>query len=117
MKILVTSVAVAMLGTSTFALDLTENFSVDSTVQTWYNTETSGDAFTATLEIKPTYSMGALSVYSDVDLDLEDIQYNGMTLGADYLVPMMPNTTLQTKMGLDEDGNRGDVYVGAEFKF
>lgn len=119
MKSLLTTAAMMLIGTSAMAIDITPSFSLDSTIDVWYNTETNGDTTTAMYELKPVFAPGAgVEIYGDIDVDIEDPEYDGITLGVDWEMPSTPvETTLSAKTFIDDAGERGDIMVGASFSF
>ena len=120
MKNVILATAALVASASTLAaFDLTDTFSIDSEVKTWYNTTQS--TWTAHYEVKPTYSLAAvpgMAVYVMNDGDLRDVKYDGVELGMEYTVDSgLVSPVLKAKVGYDEDWNRGDIFVGATFNF
>jgi len=114
-----TAVLVAS-GTAVAAFDVTDSFSVNNEVKTWYNTDKS--TWTASYEVKPTYSpsmVTGMDVYAMTDGDLRDIKYDGVEFGVEYTMPDMSilSPVLKAKVAYDEDWNRGDIMIGATFNF
>jgi len=120
MKNVILATAVLVASSSALAaFDLTDNFSIDNEVKTWYNTNQS--TWTAHYEIKPSYTLSAvpgMAVYVMNDGDLRDVKYDGVELGMEYTVDSgIVSPVLKAKVAYDEDWNRGDIMIGATFNF
>ena len=118
-KVLVATAALVISASSVAAFDITPSLSVDNEVKTWYNTSQS--TWTATYEIKPTFSPSALpgmSVYVMNDGDLRNIEYDGLEFGVQYQMgTSVVSPLLTAKVEYNEDWKRGDIMVGAQFNF
>ena len=119
-NVILATAALVASASAVAAFDVTDTFSIDSEVKTWYNTTQS--TWTAHYEVKPTYSLSALlpgmAVYVMNDGDLRDVKYDGVELGMEYKMDnSMVSPVLKAKVGYDEDWNRGDIFVGATFNF
>ena len=118
-NVILATAALVASASAVAAFDVTDTFSIDSEVKTWYNTTQS--TWTAHYEVKPTFSPSALpgmSVYVMNDGDLRNIEYDGLEFGVQYQMgTSVVSPLLTAKVGYNEDWKRGDIMVGAQFNF
>ena len=118
-NVILATAALVASASAVAAFDVTNTFSIDSEVKTWYNTTQS--TWTAHYEVKPTYSLSAvpgMDVYVMNDGNLRDVKYDGVELGMEYTMDTgAVSPVLKAKVAYDEDWNRGDIFVGATFNF
>lgn len=116
---LLTATAVlALTAGSAFAVDLgISNLQFNSDLVVEYDTKAELWTATNTPELRYIPSEG-LSVYVSTDVDLQDIDFAGATVGVEYY-PDIANLDLMTyvKSTSDADFNFDGAIVGAELKF
>jgi len=121
MKLVSLTAAAMMTANTAFAVDLSPTLALDNTVETWYNTDS--QTWTSTYEIEATYNPSALpkvDFYAEMhELNLRDVKYTGVEFGMNYDLDAVSivDTTLTAKVSYDDKWNRGDIAIGAAFKF
>lgn len=116
---LLTATAVlALTAGSAFAVDLgTSNFQLNSSLVAEYDTNVELWTTTYTPELRYIPIEG-LSMYVSTDVDLQDIDFAGATVGIEYY-PNIAKLDLVTyiKSTSDADFNFDGAIIGAELKF
>lgn len=109
--------AIAFTATAASAIDLGQTgIQFNSDVVAEYNTGTEDFIATYTPELRY-IPLDGLSVYAKTDLNLENIDFTGMTVGAEYVPAGKLDLVTYVKSTSDADFNFDSVTVGAEFKF
>lgn len=115
-KLLITSALFAVLATPTLAFDLGRGFVLDNTVTAEYSVET--EVFTTLYEAEVNYAFdNGVLAYAQTEIDLQDVDFNGLDLGLEYVPAELDQLTLTTEVQFDSDLNYSDVVLTAEVKF
>ena len=114
---LMAAVAVLTMAGAASALDFGSNLQLNSTVVAEYDTTAEVYTTTYTPELLFVPAEG-LSVYMNTDFDLQDVDFAGVTVGAEYY-PGVANIDLVTyiKSTSDADFNFDGAIIGAELNF
>lgn len=115
--LMATAAVVTMTGAAS-ALDFgSTNLQLNSTIVAEYDTNVEVYTTTYTPELRYTPVEG-LSVYAETDFDLQDIDFVGATVGAEYY-PGVANVDLVAyiKSTSDADFNFDGAIIGAELNF
>lgn len=113
-KILIATAVLAMTATSVMAADLGNGFSAGAEINAEYNVTAGGDvALTATPELG--YTVGNFGLSVSTDIDLADIEFVGLDVGATYAVNT--NFELYAETSTDANLKFGDLVVGATLSF
>ena len=113
-KILLATTILAMTAVSAMAADLGRGFAVNTDINAEYNLTVGGDvALTATPALA--YTTGTFEFTVGTDIDLADIDFVGLDVGATYAVNK--NFELYAETLTDSDFVFGDLIIGGTLSF
>lgn len=114
--LLITTAALVALAMPAAALDLGNGVAFDNTVSVDYSVE--GDSFTTLYEGEVGYSVTEeVRVYAYTDVDLQDIAFTGVDIGAEYTPATAKFVTLSAEAQFDENIEYTDLVLSAELSF
>lgn len=114
---LMTAAALAFTAGSAFAVDLGKTgIQMNDDIVVEYDTSTELWTTTATPELRYVPAEG-LSVYVSTDVDLQDIDFAGATVGVEYFPTGSLDLKTYVKSTSDVDFNFDGAVIGAELKF
>ncbi len=115
-KIILASAAIAALATPTLAVDLGRGWALNNTVTLEYFVE--AEDAVATYEAELTYSVNdQLSLYAYTEIDLEDIDFVGLDLGATYNPAQLEIAEFNIEAQFDNDLEYQELVLSAELQF
>lgn len=115
-NILITTAALITLAMPAAALDLGNGFTFDNTVGVDYSVE--NDAFTSLYEGEVSYNVtDEVRLYAYSDIDLQDVAFTGIDLGAEYSPASATYVTLTAEAQFDENVEYTDLVLSAELSF
>lgn len=113
-KILLATTVLALTAVSAMAADLGNGFSLGADINAEYNVTAGGDvALTGTPMLG--YTTGAFEFTVGTDIDLADIDFVGLDVGATYAVS--GNFELYAETSTDSNFEFGDLVVGGTLSF
>lgn len=113
-KILLATTILTMTAVSAMAADLGNGFSLGADINAEYNV-TDGGAVALTATPALGYTTGAFDFTVGTDIDLADIEFVGLDVGATYAVNA--NFELYAETSTDSDLKFGDLIVGGTLSF
>lgn len=117
MKTFLMTAALALTVGSAFAADLgTTGVQLNNDIVVEYDTSAELWTTTATPELRYVPAEG-LSVYVSTDVDLQDIDFAGATVGVEYFPTGKFDLVTYVKSTSDADFNFDGAVIGAELKF
>lgn len=115
-NLLITTAALVVLAMPAAALDLGNGFTLDNTVGVDYSVE--GDAFTTLYEGEVSYNVtDEVRLYAYTDVDLQDVAFTGVDVGAEYSPASAQYLTLTAEAQFDDSINYTDLVLSAELSF
>jgi hypothetical protein len=120
-KIMLATAMVALYATTASAFELGKTgVFFDTDTKAYYSVENKAwDTTTTEFKLNKDVADG-LNVYTKTTVDLQDVKFNGVEVGVDYMpVRMLTNAdlTLKAAVRTDENFKYSDTIVGLEYKF
>ena len=88
---------------------------LDFSVEGEYNMDNSTSTLTS--EIGKTIMLSGLSLSSDADFDVLEMEYKGMDFKANYNVDVLSGVDVYIKSGMTKDWAREDIVAGFSLSF